>query len=79
MAMIFSDDRSVPIDLTVFPLNVLLAIDYQFLTLVSPDGFGSGIFIAPSHVLTAGHNGFEATFTVPASNAFRCILCLIFR
>ncbi len=52
------DSRAVTTSFNTFPLNAVVAVDSQF-----PAGnfIGSGIVIAPNHVLTAGHNAFNTS------------------
>lgn len=50
------DDRVVQTNFNTFPLNAVVAIDSQFA--IGPFS-GTGIIIAPNHVLTAGHNAFK--------------------
>jgi V8-like Glu-specific endopeptidase len=49
------DDRAVTTSFNTFPLNAVVTIDSQFTT----SKVGTGIIIAPNHVLTAGHNAFR--------------------
>jgi V8-like Glu-specific endopeptidase len=51
------DSRAVKTNFNTFPLNAVVAIDSQFTT---GPFTGTGIIIAPNHVLTAGHNAFKS-------------------
>jgi von Willebrand factor type A domain/RTX calcium-binding nonapeptide repeat (4 copies) len=50
------DNRIPTTDFGTFPLNAVVAVDSQF---SFGDGLGSGITIAPNHVLTVGHNAYS--------------------
>ena len=59
------DSRVVTTSFNTFPLNAVVAVDSQFPN--SPSK-GSGIIIAPNYVLTAGHNAFDKSNLIPATN-----------
>jgi uncharacterized protein YegL/V8-like Glu-specific endopeptidase len=62
------DNRIPTTSFNIFPLNAVVAVDVQFVTLSSiANGKGSGITIAPNYVLTAGHNAADASLGSPSS------------
>ena len=65
------DNRQVITSFDKFPFSTVAAVDIQFKLpndSIEP-GFGSGIVIAPNHVLTAGHNAYFSSDV--STNALR--------
>jgi Ca2+-binding RTX toxin-like protein/V8-like Glu-specific endopeptidase len=57
------DTRALPLTSNIFPLNAVVAVDSTFPVVLD---YGSGIAIAPNHVLTAGHIVFRnGSLSVP--------------
>ncbi|KST63570.1 cadherin domain-containing protein [Mastigocoleus testarum] len=57
MSVIGPDSRQVITSFGTFPFSTVTAVDARF---GSGGGIGTGIAIAPNHVLTAGHNAYNA-------------------
>ena len=65
MSVIGSDSRQVVTTFGTFPISTVVAVD--ILDQGGPS-FGSGITIAPNHVLTAGHNAFDTSTNTNATS-----------
>lgn len=62
ISIIGSDNREITTAFNTFPINAVTAIDSQgiFANQVQDSQIiGSGIVVAPNHVLTAGHNAYS--------------------
>ena len=65
--VIGNDDRRVTNAFSAFPLSATTVIDV-FNPALGGDIFGTGIVIAPNHVLTAGHNAYDVSSNITSSN-----------
>lgn len=66
--VIGNDDRQVTNAVNAFPLSAVTAVDMFYPNI--GNFIGSGIVIAPNHVLTAAHNAYDTTQNV-ATNIIR--------